>query len=1755
MRNVLFLSGVLTLGVFVASADITPYSWQRFDQLRNPGADGTGNNHPITGGFTGNGESPFGTLPVVDNVCVGGPLGPEGYFSRNSIRGRANQFNNQGTMFVEPLPLNTATLTNSSAWGNFFQTNDNWVVESWVLPSRTGVQNLASPIFATGLNRNNRAQGRQSGVAMVLINGTNGTQNAVAPNVNGTADNSGHVWVRCQAMAPAGATNSLGEPMNFYIGPPVLVKSPTNAEWMHVAVVRDTVAGTVSWYTNGVMVAATNISKVYTTNFFSCIGVAGIQDSGYGDQYGPGLGGASQAFESWMAELRWSSFLPGTFSTTNLLTRRVAPGSSTVWYGPVIVKDPQSVTVWANAGASFACVAASDTTLQYQWQRFSGSWGNIANATNRLYNLENVQLSDDGAQFRCILTKPSNSLTATSAVAVLSVLANSPAFVTGYSNAIMAESSLLAYFPMDGTGTTLNNVKEPTRNGTITNAPYAFRSGRTNQVSGNQGLSLNLPNFEYTGGFGLKTNENGYAEIPGDNPAFDFATASGGNGTVEAVLYADPSMANTLLTSGSAEVCVWFSSATTYNASGSSTKPAFDYYTFGVDGLGALHYRNSFGSGLDLVWTLPGGMFGKRHHVAFVFNNTTNVTCYVDGVNLGTKIQGGFGNTPPGSGGQPLTIGKGGGSVGDLHGYWRDSWRGTVDELALYSAALTEAQIQQHVYRLNNGSTDSSASIVKITPSKSLYTGFPVQQLSVQAGGNPPFTYQWRANNINISGATNSSYNFVGTGVTAGAYPFSVVVQGAIGSSITSAPITLTVVNPTGYGAKVYASSGGGPKAFYPLNEVSGVNVLDWAGTHDGELSGAYELGNAGPAGGTGALRMFGSNAVSGGLIVPSKVEVPYYPELNPENGGNFSHEFWYRPDETNVTVCPVSSQANIGAAKAGLATMNGPGINGIAQTTINNWTMIYGKYNNVNQGVAQNGTGGAIPAVPGEWQHVVSVADGNASTVTIYVNGNADFTQNVGYSQHPGDGSTTGGVNQNYYAPLLLGNYNGTYAFPMKGRLSQVAIYDYALNFSDITNHTSQIWTQAIVTLQPVGVTNIESITAAVTLTANALGVPNNYQWQKNGVDLVQTYNLDGTEHYPRIASAGGDLQGVNSKKLVIAQTKTNDTGSYTLRIYNPNNTGGFTNTTTVSVRITNDFVIPVITNVSARGTVVSGPVLDDAMATFGSPTPAPLSLVEVKFSKRVDWASATNPANYTITGAGSPTVTNIVLANSIQETKFGGDYRAVGLVTTGLTPGADYTLSVNNVYDQSTVSNKIAATTIPFRAPLLRGNSAVWNYYYRFSYGGTTFDGLSANTNSTFPYVPAYTANLTNFSSDAVAFNQNLGNNAIFSGQSDTFVSTVTAWVTPTNTGYYEFWINGDDATRLYLNPNGADPAGATYIGERFSGSVGFSNVFAIPTHYQLTAGQPYFMQAVHTESSGGDSVRVGWRYLGTVDQPYDGSGANGAWIVDEPNIPVIAGNFLTSYSYGGPGIAVQPTSIQAAAGVTTNLAVVGITETGITNYTWLLNNAVTGTSTNRLFFAPLAFANFSTNYKVGISDGSLSVTSVTVTVTPPGGITITANPTNKAVPQSLASAVGAVATTTTGRINYRWKLDGTNVTGANYGNASQQVTSGGGNLTIASMQLTNTGPYTVAVDDGWYTVTNVSSAGTLTLADNPVITNSLSGGNINLAFPSQIGPQYVIEYKNALTNGAWTPLKTNVGTGAAINFSIGATNSQRFFRTRMQ
>src|SRR6185436_8697285 len=98
------------------------------------------------------------------------------------------------------------------------------------------------------------------------------------------------------------------------------------------------------------------------------------------------------------------------------------------------------------------------------------------------------------------------------------------------------------------------------------------------------------------------------------------------------------------------------------------------------------------------------------------------------------------------------------------------------------------------------------------------------------------------------------------------------------------------------------------------------------------------------------------------------------------------------------------------------------------------------------------------------------------------------------------------------------------------------------------------------------------------------------------------------------------------------------------------------------------------------------------------------------------------------------------------------------------------------------------------------------------------------------------------------------------------------------------------------------------------------------------------------------------------------------------------------------------------------------------------------------------------------------------------------------------------------------------------------------------LASMRSTNVGPYVVVVSDGYNFVT--SAPANLTIAQQPLISNFYSGGTLSVTFATEVGPQYVLEWKGALTNGAWNQLVTNNGTGSPVTVNENILlNPQRF------
>ena len=86
---------------------------------------------------------------------------------------------------------------------------------------------------------------------------------------------------------------------------------------------------------------------------------------------------------------------------------------------PSITQHPASITVSTGAPASFSCAASGTSPLSYQWQR-NGS--NISGATSQTYVIASASMTDNGAQFRCVVTNIAGS--ATSNNATLTVTTN-----------------------------------------------------------------------------------------------------------------------------------------------------------------------------------------------------------------------------------------------------------------------------------------------------------------------------------------------------------------------------------------------------------------------------------------------------------------------------------------------------------------------------------------------------------------------------------------------------------------------------------------------------------------------------------------------------------------------------------------------------------------------------------------------------------------------------------------------------------------------------------------------------------------------------------------------------------------------------------------------------------------------------------------------------------------------------------------------------------------------------------------------------------------------------------------------------------------------------------------------------------------------------------------------------------------------------------------------------------------------------------
>jgi hypothetical protein len=893
----------------------------------------------------------------------------------------------------------------------------------------------------------------------------------------------------------------------------------------------------------------------------------------------------------------------------------------------------------------------------------------------------------------------------------------------------------------------------------------------------------------------------------------------------------------------------------------------FPYYQLLADATGnnLIYSNNNATANTYLTWPVQGGMIGKLLHVALVISGGTNITPYVNGQSLGTQTQAGFGGDTGGS----LWIG-GIGASSSLDGFL-----GTIDELAVYNTALSSATIQLHYTKLVFGTNLVPPVIVSQPSSKSLLAGGS-PSLSVSATGGLPFAYQWTSNGTAISGATSSTLVLSHT-TTNSSGTYTLTITNVFGAA-TSQPVVLTfTAPPAGYVAQVMKDS---PTAFWRLAEQSGTVAVDSAGLNDAiYTTNGVTYGAGGFPGDTNAGVKF--NGSTGRAVTPAN-----FPDINPN--GPFSIEFWGRLNSYGFYV-PIGSMDR--PSRTGgyefYIDGNAPGYE-FHTAAAGGYNMLTGDNN-----VPPNGT----------WDHVVGIWD--TTNLYIYVNGmlgndQLDAPAPAGTDNYQTEGAPP--FNPNTLAPFYIASRADNTHF-YNGTLSDIAFYNYALSPSQITNHYSYGWVPSSITAITTNITAVEGST--VTISPTALGVPNTYTWYFKGSALFNTLNSDNSAHYPN---------DVTNSSLVISQTKPTDSGQYQLIIGNPLNNS---TSAIVNVVITANTNPPTVVSVTGLGTV-----------NTSSGASAKPNLVKVVFSNRIDPATGGNKANYSIAGL---TITNVTLlgsgANDLTAGHIGADWREAILVTSGLTPGQQYTLVISGLKDQSQTPVSIPTSSTVFRAPVLTSGSLTWDYYYLGSSASSTVPALTGDPN--YPNAPQTNGSFSVFDTDPLT-GGDLNNNAAFGALGDHYGDVLSGWITPTVTGAYTFFISSDDSSELDLSMD-ANPADATMI----ANEPGCCHPFTEPTNttpptltslpVNLTQGQSYFIRALHVEGGGGDYVKVAWR-IST-----DTTAA--------ANLNPIPGAYLSSYQQAAPP--------QFATPVLSN---------GVLRVSWSSFNGTVQQSTNLINWTPV-------------------------------------------------------------------------------------------------------------------------------------------------------------------------------------------------------
>lgn len=240
------------------------------------------------------------------------------------------------------------------------------------------------------------------------------------------------------------------------------------------------------------------------------------------------------------------------------------------------------------------------------------------------------------------------------------------------------------------------------------------------------------------------------------------------------------------------------------------------------------------------------------------------------------------------------------------------------------------------------------------------------------------------------------------------------------------------------------------------------------------------------------------------------------------------------------------------------------------------------------------------------------------------------------------------------------------------------------------------------------------------------------------------------------------------------------------------------------------------------------------------------------------------------------------------------------------------------------------------------------------------------------------------------------------------ENFGGRITGFVTPPESGEYEFFLRSDDSSQLYLSSDEAE-ANLQQIAEEF----GCCNAFQEPgasqtsTPIALTAGRRYLIQALYKEGTGGDFCQVAWRKIGDSTPPAQLQPIPAAYL----SVSLPAGGAIT--------ITQQPANTSAAQNDLATFTVAVTTTANPVLIQWQKNGVLLpGQTGPTLTLGPVPATDNGAKIRALVSIPGASTTSdeatltVTADVTLPTLRSVTANGTFEVVDVAFSEAVTAAS-----------------------------------------------------------------------------------------------------------------------------------------------